>query len=388
MSKIEDYILDERYDHLNKSINLYIKKLKQKGLAKQLQYYRAFSSFDASQFIDLFDDIINDQREKYIFKINQEIEHVMFLISQSKMKLERKERKCFKSTKDVREKHLHVKSIYDTFNQRLGSLKRDQETSEQMYVDKIKLLQECVYNANRLYIYEKSILSHARKKIIDARDELSAEVSGYYDIINLYHQRVKTQLHKRIEHVVAKKVKSNYEEMYALQNELENLRLESQELSFALQNVFEYIKLISGIEADTSQNLVEQIPTFIRELYNGVVSKYLSDSRCLVPGILLTKDKFIPSIKTALQKAIDKRQKQFDAIQTYERKKRLTLQSELDKIYKKYDQDSILSQEESELFDNMYASNYEIQESTRHLDETMKILSSSPLLSKINKSHS
>ena len=100
-------------------INL-LNKYKKNGLAKQLHYYRASTAFDVSQYIDLFDQILSDQREHFLLSIHQEIDHEKFLIQQYEEKLKRKNQKCFNETKDLRSKNEKLHQIYETFNNRLS----------------------------------------------------------------------------------------------------------------------------------------------------------------------------------------------------------------------------------------------------------------------------
>ncbi|OHS95417.1 hypothetical protein TRFO_10572 [Tritrichomonas foetus] len=379
--EIDESILDERYNLLMKCVDQFIKKMQKNGMAKRLQYYRAFPSFDAGQILDLFDEMLTEQREKYIFNIHQEIDHLDYLINQNKIKYNRREKENLKSTKGIRERNEHTASIYNKFNDRLTALKKEQEISEKLYIKKINETQKCIEEVKNMKKAQRIVIRKTRHHLFEIRDDFSSDVSAYYEIMNAYFVRFNNQIGKRMEQVVYNNKHLKNDEIYKLENELEQLRNNSQELSFAINNIFEYLKSISAIEAGSIENLIAQIPVFITELQEGVVTKYLSDSHCKLPGILLTGDKFIPSIKIALDRALDKREKQFESLESFGRKKRLNLQNELDKTLDKINKMSI-PEKERKLFDDLNLSNLTFNESKSQLDETIKILSTSPFLSK------
>lgn len=402
-TQFSDNIIGERFTNLEKSINLFLKQIKKNGLAKHLQYYRASNSFDAGQYVDLFDEILNEQRERLLLKIHQEIDHETFLINQYKAKLERKNQKCFNETKDLRSKNERYHQIFETINNRLSSLKNSQETTEQMYIQKTEALQGLIeLNTIVQNKQKKDIIPICRQTLTDLHDDFSNEItSSISDILHAYKMRIDSQISSRIRYFIFSKRDNYLNSILKLKKEIDDIKTANIQFSNALKDITDFISAFCGSESDDYQSVIDQIPNIVDQLKKGIInsclveskSKYMdsnpspnkaSNKKSVMSGISTNADSFTDSIKNAVQFALSKREKQFEKLENFARKKRLNLQKEYDKALHKLDNINASRPDHTEIIDEMNMSSVSYIEKSKKLDETIKLLSKSPFISKTN----
>lgn len=399
---INEYIINQRFLNLEKSVNKFVKQLQKNGLAKQLQYYRASNSFDVSQYVDLFDQILTEQREHFLLYLHQEIDHEKFLYNQYDEKLKRRNQKCFNETKDLRLKNEKLHQILDTFNNRLSTLKNSQEAIEQTYLKKTEALQGLIDLNKIVQDQQKKILIPlCRQALSDIHDDFTNEINSYIsDILKAYKMRLESQIFLRIQNAIFIDHNQYCDEIFKLKNEIDDIQGKNNEFSMAIKNISDCISSLSGIEINDDQDINDQIPKLIDQLKKGIVSKSLNESKkrflnsqqstdskdkkSVLSKLSTDAESFCSSIKEVLDIAISKREKQFEKLDNFGRKKRLNLQKQYEKVLNKLDEINAQRPDHTEIIDEMNISSLSFIEKTKQLDDNIKLLSKSPFISKLN----
>lgn len=401
---INDDILTERYHQLEKGIATFIRDIKKNGLAKKLQYYRASSSFDTSQYTDLLDDILNSQREKYILSLRQEIQHVQYLVSEYSLKLQKKKKKQMAENQPVRIKNEQLHNIYDKFNQRLVTLQNQQESSEKLYTNEINTLQYSYEFSQKCPSIQKDqLFPLCRKQTKAIQLDLSRQIKrSYGETISFFRSKFYFQLPFRIQQFVTLAQRRDLQEVYELKSNIDDAQSKNQQMNLGFQAIYDYIYSFAGVEANDIQKLVNQVPLLIKKLNKDIAGQYITDSKTqffesiqssnrsliqakkdLITTLSSDADNFVQSIKTALKQALKKKEDEYEKINAFYRKKRLKIQKKLDQAYEKLEEIYASKPNHTEIIDEMSLNDINFKDSYQKLDETIEQLVKSPLLSKI-----
>ena len=291
--------------------------------------------------------------------------------------------------------------MFETFNNRLSSLKSSQETIEQTYIQKIETLQKSIELSSTVQYQQKKVLIPlCHQTTIDLHDDFINEIPlSISEILQAYRTRLKSQIKTRIQNAVFNDHNHYLNDIYKLKNEMDIIQAKNGDFSIAVKSLSNCISTLTGIEADDEQNITDQIPQIVEQLKKGIITQCLieskkkflesyskstnnKDKKPIISKLSTDAESFCNSIKETLEIAISKREKEYEKLETFARKKRLNLQKEYEKSINKLDKINAQRPDHTEIIDEMNISSISFIEKTKQLDENIKLLAKSPFISK------
>lgn len=235
-------LLDKRYKNLESSVSFAFKRMEKIGILQQLGKYRATSAINIQRFTDVFEDSLDAQREKYIQKILNDIDHCSYEINRLESKIIENNMNTLDETAGVREENKKLKDMHQAMRDKVQKCEDKQNLVESRLLDDISSTEFAIKFSTDTYIRSKQLLNLTKISLIDLSTAISLNYiknkdsfKPYIDSICAISPRViKKEIHTR---------KSRLQkQIQRKENEIDKISIESAAMLKSVEEILNYCK--------------------------------------------------------------------------------------------------------------------------------------------------
>ena len=371
--EIIESLIKERYENLHSSVCESLKRMKDDGLVVQLELHKTSTKFASERLYEVLNEFMNCWREKYIQKLQHDIEEAEITHDQILYKFQRIRSKIINKNK---EKFNQTKELKDKKREILSNIKIVQTQIHQIgkgFGNLINGKEQKIAGATETLDIIKDSISTLRTDVDALKSKFRSDQAQNMRQFKQIQQTVKSGASKCVYGYDISELNESYGHFDSIQKEKEITRIKMQntKLQSSLKTILNYINSISS-----ATNVTEKVDESNFQNISKVITKvseYKSQeyTQMKTQGLTINSDNFVQKVKSDYDEALLKKQQEIDEIMRQSKEKRKKLKLDL----RRATQQLMIMRRNHEQFEDDDNDIFkEIQKSSRDLEATKLIL--------------
>ena len=391
-------LLLERQNQLQQSINNAFVKMKVDYIAKQLEDHDETKKFGSNRLNEILVNMLNDDREKYIRKLSNDLEESLDIKNKLLYKLERAQLKVKIKNDEVSTERGRLTIMKRKTQEKINGIHTDDEKMYDYYKNEI------------LKIRNKTKLSQKTLSGLDSTCfQVKQQLNSMKQIIKQNKDLYSQELHKTKEHIANNVLPlmsptfgidqvNNDIEIVSKTNTCKKLHARNIQMQKSLNEVIEYINTISKVSIETNiqnigdfeigiQQQQQKIKTVLVKYYDKQEENFMN-KMLLKSGSPYDIHEFISQTVTKYNEKMKQKEKEYDEVIKKAKQRRKQLEQELTIALKRLYQLADLrnSSEDENIYNELQRMQDEYKARSNALSHTMNLLAAQSGTNTMNSS--
>lgn len=380
---MEESIVNERYDNLFRSVKEALNKMKNDGLAKQLQKHKTSNYFSPDRLNEVMNEYINSWREYYIQQLIHDIQEAELTKDKIEYKIQRIETRLNFENREINKENHNLRKRKASIK---SNIKHLQETLGQYDEG----LNQIVSSRAKKVYYAQESLRTIKNSLVNLDMELNSIKTKYrteFSVCMRQYKQMQSDIKTTaISHAFEQEMTSAIEDFEIIQkvNEIKKTQEKTVEISKSLEKFIGYINNTSS-----ACNIKEQVDTqyfqnaerILTTIVNNKTTDYI-DNRLRFNGSTLNFSNFVSETKKKYNDSLLKKEKEVEEIIKNARLRQKKLEEELIKAQQKLIAlQNIDGSDDDEIIQELQKTRKDLESTTYALDQKLNMLAINSSLS-------
>jgi len=311
-------LYEERYLRLHDSISDALRKMKNDGLAMQLEKHYLSVDFAEKRLAEVLANSIDSDREKFITSLSNDYDELLSLQDRIILKQEASKKKFVDKVNSTHAENSELKSIVIINEEKLQKLKVECIRSEEKLLTRMKTVEEQIKDRKALSQKTKIVLASLNSDLQNIKTQINEFMGG----IRIVKQQQKSSISNHSRSPISKAnltkaeiFKSEYRQKVAMIEDIQKRKKEVTRSLISLQSIVKDLAQENGMKEDvTIGNIQSVLKQTIKKIEDEHVEEHLRQATSQLDGVKITRDTYAEAVDSLYHRLLLERENHYNEI--------------------------------------------------------------------------